>query len=155
MTASYIRRRDGSFTYDVAGHSGEARVFRSEGDWIELEVDGIQQMLSVVTDGLRHWVQSTNGEIALVEIPRFPEPEPEKVAGGYTAHMPGRIVAVNVEEGQQVSAGQVLVILEAMKMEHLITCAEDGAVNQVRITAGQQVEAGDVLLVVDTGGGEA
>ena len=69
--------------------------------------------------------------------------------------MPGRIVAVNVEEGQQVSAGQVLVILEAMKMEHLITCAEDGAVNQVRITAGQQVEAGDVLLVVDTGGGEA
>ena len=155
LTASYIRRRDGSFTYDVAGHSGEARVFRSEGDWIELEVDGIQQMLSVVTDGLRHWVQSTNGEIALVEIPRFPEPEPEKVAGGYTAPMPGRIVAVNVEEGQQVSAGQVLVILEAMKMEHLITCAEDGAVSQVRITAGQQVEAGDVLLVVDTGGGEA
>ena len=66
--------------------------------------------------------------------------------------MPGKIVAVNVEAGQSVSVGQVLIILEAMKMEHAINCSEDGTVNEVRVTAGQQVEAGDVLVIVDTGG---
>jgi propionyl-CoA carboxylase alpha chain len=105
----------------------------------------------VVSDGLRHWVQSATGEVRLVEIPRFPEPELEHVAGGYSAPMPGNIVAVNVEPGQRVSAGQVLVIVEAMKMEHLITCTEDGIVKEVRVTVGAQVEAGQVLLVVDTG----
>ena len=63
----------------------------------------------------------------------------------------GRIVSVNVSPGQQVTAGQVLVIVEAMKMEHVITCAEDGIVTEVRVVADEQVEAGHVLLVVDTG----
>jgi propionyl-CoA carboxylase alpha chain len=48
----------------------------------------------------------------------------------------------------------VLIVLEAMKMEHMIRCGEDGTVTEVRVSAGQQVEAGHVLLVVDTGGGE-
>jgi propionyl-CoA carboxylase alpha chain len=96
-------------------------------------------------------VQSAAGEVQLVETPRFPEREREHVAGGYAAPMPGNIVAVNVEPGQRVSAGQVLIILEAMKMEHLITCTEDGTVTEVRVAAGAQVEAGQVLLVVDTG----
>jgi len=73
------------------------------------------------------------------------------VAGGYLAPMPGRIVSVNVSPGQQVTAGEVLVIVEAMKMEHMITCAKDGVVTEVRVAADEQVEAGHVLLVVDTG----
>jgi len=77
------------------------------------------------------------------------------VAGGYLAPMPGRIVSVNVSKGQQVSAGEVLVIVEAMKMEHVITCAEDGTVTEVRVAADEQVEAGHVLLVVDTGKDES
>jgi propionyl-CoA carboxylase alpha chain len=109
-------------------------------------------MLTVPSDGAKHWVQGSAGEVALVEIPRFPEPESEQIAGGYAAPMPGKIVAVNVEAGQRVNVGQVLIILEAMKMEHAISCSEDGTVNEVRVTAGQQVEAGDVLVVVDTGG---
>jgi len=64
-------------------------------------------------------------------------------------------VAVHVEPGQAVGAGDVLIILEAMKMEHRITCIEQGTVNEVRVAVGQQVEAGAVLLVVDEGGTEA
>ncbi len=152
VVAKYIRDRDGSFNYDVDGNCGEARILRSEQGALELEIDGVQGVLSVTSHGQRHWVQSMNGEVALVEVPRFPEPEREQVAGGYAAPMPGRIVAVNVEPGQQVSRGQVLIILEAMKMEHLINCTDDGTVNEVRVAAGQQVEAGDVLLIVNTGG---
>ena len=66
------------------------------------------------------------------------------------APMPGKVVVVNVEPGQLVRAGQVLMILEAMKMEHSITCTEDGTVKEVRVIAGAHVEAGQVLLVVDT-----
>jgi propionyl-CoA carboxylase alpha chain len=155
IITEYLRNRDGGFNYDVGGQSGEARVIRSGDGRIELEIDGVQRTLSVISDGLRHWVQSATGEVRLVEIPRFPEPEREHVAGGYSAPMPGRIVAVNVEPGQRVSAGQVLIILEAMKMEHLITCTEDGTVTEVRVAAGAQVEAGQVLLVVDTGESES
>ncbi len=155
VVAGHLRNRDGGFAYDVNGHGGEARIIRSEGGRIELEIDGVQRTFSVVNDGLRHWVQSAAGEVRLVEIPRFPEPEREQVAGGYTAPMPGKVVAVNVEPGQRVSAREVLIILEAMKMEHLITCAEDGTVTEVRVAAGAQVEAGQVLLVVDTGESKA
>jgi propionyl-CoA carboxylase alpha chain len=155
VVAMYLRNRDGGFTYDVDGHSGEARIVRAENGRIGLEIDGVQRTLSVVSDGLRHWVQGATGEVRLVEVPRFPEPEREIVAGGHSAPMPGKIVAVNVEPGQQVSAGEVMIILEAMKMEHLVTCSEDGTVTEVRVTAGEQVEAGQVLLVVDTGESEA
>jgi propionyl-CoA carboxylase alpha chain len=151
VIARYLRGRDGSFTYDVDRHGGEARIVRSEDGRIELEIDGVQRTLSVTSDGLRHWVQGATGEARLIEVPRFPEPEQERVTGGYVAPMPGKVVIVNVEPGQQVSAGQVLMILEAMKMEHSITCTEDGTVNEVRVIAGAHVEAGQVLLVVDTG----
>jgi len=155
IAARYLSRRDGSFAYDVAGQSGEARVLRTGPGWIELEMDGLQRTVSVVRDGLRHWVQSTHGEVALLEIPRFPEPEPEQIAGGYSAPMPGKVVAVNVQPGQSVTAGQVLIILEAMKMEHQIICTEDGAVSEVRVNTGQQVEAGHVLLVIEKTEGNA
>jgi propionyl-CoA carboxylase alpha chain len=155
VITEYLRNGDGSFAYGINGHHGEARIIRSGDGRIELEVDGVQRTLSVASDGPRHWVQSATGEVPLVEIPRFPEPEREQVAGGYSAPIVGNIAAVNVEPGQRVSAGQVLIVLEAMKMEHLITCSEDGTVTQVLVAAGDQVEAGQVLLVVDTEEGDA
>jgi propionyl-CoA carboxylase alpha chain len=154
VIAKYIKGRGGSFRYDVDGHDGEARVLRSEQGWIELETDGVQRVLHVTREGARHWVQSPIGEVALLETPRFPEPEREQIAGGYTAPIVGRIAAVNVEPGHHVTPGVVLIVLEAMKMEHMIISAEEGTVSEVRVTAGQQVEAGDVLLVIDTGGGK-
>jgi len=155
VLTQYLRKGDGTFAYEVSGHSGEARILRSEDGWIELEIDGVQQTLSVVSEGADRWIQGPAGEVRLTEVPRFPEPERERVAGGYLAPMPGRIVSVNVSKGQQVTAGEVLVIVEAMKMEHVITCAEDGTVTEVRVAADEQVEAGHVLLVVDTGKDES
>ncbi|MDE3096253.1 MAG: ATP-grasp domain-containing protein [Chloroflexota bacterium] len=155
VAARYLRGRDGGFAYDVDGHGGEARIVRAEDGRIELEIDGVQRTLTVTSDGLRHWVQGACGEVYLAEIPRFPEPEQERVTGGYVAPMPGKVVVVNVEPGQPVSSGQVLVIVEAMKMEHAITCTEDSTVKAVRVAVGAQVEAGQVLLVVDTAEGGA
>jgi biotin carboxyl carrier protein len=64
--------------------------------------------------------------------------------------MPGKVVAVNVEAGQTVEAGQLLLVLEAMKMEHRITCSEPGTVKELFVSVGTQVEAGQPLLVIET-----
>ena len=64
------------------------------------------------------------------------------------APMPGSIVNINVSVGQTVKAGDVLIILEAMKMENDITAPCDGVVKQVVTTKGSTVNTDDVLLVI-------
>lgn len=62
------------------------------------------------------------------------------------APMPGRIVAVRVAGGASVAKGDVLVIVEAMKMEHAVRAPKDGAVERVLVSEGQMVGLGDVLV---------
>jgi biotin carboxyl carrier protein len=62
------------------------------------------------------------------------------------APMPGRIAAVRVASGAPVSKGDVLVVVEAMKMEHAVRAPKDGAVERVLVSEGQMVGLGDVLV---------
>ena len=63
--------------------------------------------------------------------------------------MPGKILSVAVSVGQAVSKGEVVVVLEAMKMENEIVATEDGTVASVNVTAGQMVESGDVIATLN------
>ncbi len=76
-----------------------------------------------------------------------PTPAP---AGGntITAPMPGTVLDIKVSEGDTVSNGQVLLILEAMKMENEIMAPADGKVVSVNVTKGASVNAGDVLITL-------
>jgi biotin carboxyl carrier protein len=65
-----------------------------------------------------------------------------------TAPMPGKVVKLPVTEGQQVDAGDVLVVLEAMKMETALHAESAAVVKQIRATVGQMVDHGAVLLVL-------
>lgn len=65
-----------------------------------------------------------------------------------TAPMPGTILKVNVTGGQAVKEGDVLVVLEAMKMENDITAPKDGTVTQVVTSKGASVSSGDPLVVI-------
>ncbi len=71
-------------------------------------------------------------------------------AGGeqVTSPMPGNILAVNVAAGDTVRKGQVLMILEAMKMENEIMCPCDGKIVSVSVTKGATVESGTLLCVI-------
>jgi biotin carboxyl carrier protein len=62
--------------------------------------------------------------------------------------MPGKVVAVRVSQGQAVARGEVLMILEAMKMEHPVQAPKDGVVAEVLVVAGQQVDVDALLLVL-------
>jgi len=67
-------------------------------------------------------------------------------AGRLTAPMPGRIVKIAVQEGQQVRSNQPLVVLEAMKMEHVVEAPHAGLIQKVCVEVGQQVASGAVLV---------
>ena len=77
---------------------------------------------------------------------------PTPAAGGagesINAPMPGNILAVNVKDGDSVKVGQVLMVLEAMKMENEIMCPCDGKVASVSVSKGASVESGALLCVI-------
>lgn len=77
-------------------------------------------------------------------------PAPAPVAGGVTvtAPMPGTILKVNVQNGAQIKKGDVLMILEAMKMENEIMAPNDGVIGSVNVQNGASVEAGTVLCTI-------
>jgi acetyl-CoA/propionyl-CoA carboxylase biotin carboxyl carrier protein len=65
------------------------------------------------------------------------------------APMPGKVLAVRVEVGAQVTAGDPLVVLEAMKMETIVSADADAEVKEVRVAAGAMIEPGQVLVVLE------
>ena len=69
--------------------------------------------------------------------------------GDIIAPMPGKVIAVDVAQGDTVTAGQRLLVLEAMKMEHALTAPFDGTVTELNVSAGSQVQVEAVLAVVE------
>lgn len=82
--------------------------------------------------------------------PAAPKPAAPAPAGAtsVSAPMPGKILSIAVSQGAAVKRGDVLLILEAMKMANEITAGADGTVAEIRVTAGQNVKTGDVLVVL-------
>jgi len=142
----YASRHDGSFG---VGDGGTARVHAWGPGFVDVEVDGRRSTARVTRAGARLHVQTARGTIAFDEVPRFVPPGAAMAAGGFVAPMPGVVLEVRVAVGDRVTAGQILVVLEAMKMENHISAPEDGVVAEVRVEPGQQVENGAVLLVID------
>ena len=76
---------------------------------------------------------------------------PDQDAGGdgtVRSPMPGTVLAVHITAGQPVTAGQPLVIVEAMKMEHTVTAPLGGTVTELLVKAGQQVAMDETLAIV-------
>jgi propionyl-CoA carboxylase alpha chain len=69
--------------------------------------------------------------------------------GSLLAPMPAAVISVAVADGQHVSKGDVVVVLEAMKMQHVITAPTDGVVSGLSVVPGAQVESGAVLAVIE------
>jgi propionyl-CoA carboxylase alpha chain len=113
-----------------------------------LEVAGVRYRFDVARAGGVVWVDSAFGSVALTPVPRLPEPVTTREPGSLVAPMPGSVVRVEVAVGQRVGAGQPVMVLEAMKMEHQIVAPADGLVSEVRVAPGDQVHAGDVLATV-------
>jgi len=146
VEVTYRAQRDGTFRL---GDGRTARVHRWADDHVDVEIDGRRTACRITRMGDRLWVQTSRTTAELTVVPRFPPPEVSVPTGGLSAPMPGVVLAVRVAAGEAVTAGQVLVVLEAMKMEHHVQAPADGTVTEVNVQDGDQVAAGAALLVIE------
>jgi propionyl-CoA carboxylase alpha chain len=127
------------------------RVIAATPAAVVLEVDGVRLGYRIHAVGDRSYVDGPGGSAVLTAVDPLPDPRAALAPGSLTAPMPGTVLRVAVEAGARVRAGQVLMTLEAMKMEHAIAAPADGVVSTVAVAAGSHVDAGSVLAVVEEG----
>lgn len=94
------------------------------------------------------FVDGPGWSVHLRRMPRFVDPTAVARPGSLLAPMPGAVIRVAVSEGDRVVAGQPLIWLEAMKMEHAISAPADGVVTTLAVEPGRQLAVGDVLAVI-------
>jgi biotin carboxyl carrier protein len=123
-------------------------------DHVVLAVDGVERAFDVARygnpDAPEVFVDSPLGPVQLAAQPRFPDPDDAVAHGSLLAPMPGSVLRVGAAVGDTVTAGQPLIWLEAMKMEHTIAAPDDGVLAELNVAAGQQVEVGAALARVET-----
>ena len=134
------------FALDDVGH---VIVENTSSTAVSFNVDGVTHHYETARYGNDSYVDSENGSSHLVAVPRFPESIADEKPGSLLAPMPGRVTKVDVAVADRVVEGQVLVVIEAMKMEHRLKSPHSGAVVDIRHVAGDQIEAGTVLIVVE------
>ena len=119
-----------------------------------IEIDGRRTAPTVTRDGESWRVTGYSGRTQWHELPRFSQHDAELVGAGPVAPLPGTVIAVRVTDGDEVEADQVLMVIEAMKMEHQITAPKAATVTAVRCSVGDRVDMGDLLVELDMGGAE-
>jgi acetyl-CoA/propionyl-CoA carboxylase biotin carboxyl carrier protein len=143
---------DTAATQRQEGHPAAARARGSlTGDTLTVTVDGVTRTYAVALDGDTLWLGRDGRAWAVHE--RGPvdavAAETTGAGGPVRSPMPGTVTVVEVAEGQAVTAGDRLVVVEAMKMEHVLTAPVDGVVRDLRAKAGATVAKDAVLLTVD------
>ncbi|MGN0101507.1 MAG: biotin carboxylase N-terminal domain-containing protein [Dietzia sp.] len=151
VEVSYLRDRSGP--RPDADLSDFVHIEEVSVDSAVLAVRGVRRTFTVAryeTPGADTVVEvdSPLGPVSLIEPPRYTDPAAEVAAGSLLAPMPGAVIRVAVSVGDTVTAGQPLLWMEAMKMEHTISAAVDGIVTELPVEVGTQVESGTVLAVV-------
>ncbi len=142
----YRATREGTF---AVGDASQARVHHRDERSIDLELDGRRASMRITRHHDTLFVQTPRGTLVVEVVPRFVVPGEAPTLGGLNAPMPGVVIDVRVVEGEDVGAGQTLVVMEAMKMEHVIAAPFAGTVGHVFVAARQQVENGAVLLTLE------
>ena len=120
-----------------------------------LEADGVRYGFDVIRAGDELWVDSAFGSVHLTLVDRLPVPRRGAESGSLVAPMPGSVTRIAVEPGTPVVAGQLVLVMEAMKMEHEIAAPASGLLAELRVRPGTQVKAGDVVAIVTTGAPDA
>jgi propionyl-CoA carboxylase alpha chain len=124
-------------------------VSATQDEVVLADADGVACSFTVARYGQDVYIDSARGPVHLVALPRFPEPGSAVEKGSLVAPMPGNVIRLGAAVGDAVTAGQPLIWLEAMKMEHTITAPTDGVLAELNVDTGQQVEVGAVLARVE------
>ena len=143
---------DGRYEVSIDGTVRTVDSRRTGASGFSLLIDHAMTEVSVVARGDTYLVD-LGGRAHRVHLLDARRARPEGAAGAgqreVRAAMPGKVVAVLVEEGAAVTRGQGLFVIEAMKMENEVVAPRDGTVQEIRVKPGQAVEAGELLAVVE------
>ncbi|MDB4112482.1 biotin/lipoyl-binding protein [bacterium] len=142
----YQLKRSGLF--EVMGTNCKIHAVDESG--IDVEVGSHRFFAQVTRADNQILINMPFGDLDAVIVPRFLEPGNEVPEGGLVAPMPGKVIEVKVKKGDKVKAGDTLIIIEAMKMEHSIKATENGKVTKLMVSLNQQVDNGATLLVLDS-----
>ena len=143
-------RSRGSETYEVSCGDWQAtlELVSFEPGRFRVTVDGIQHAFRVSETNDQVFVQSQASSATITRLPRYPRSPGASEHESAFAPMPGQVLKILVEVGQQVSPGDPLVILEAMKMEQTLRAAAGGVVEAVLVKQGDVVAPGDALIEI-------
>jgi biotin carboxyl carrier protein len=148
-----IERRDATFLVTVDGEPFEADARKLSGGFYTILMGARSYAVSVEASGDSYCVRHGAGK----KVVRLTDPSRRARAvqaaprgpTSVNAVMPGKVVRVLVQEGDQVAQGQGLVVIEAMKMENEIASPKAGRVTSLPVEPGRAVEAGATLVVVE------
>ncbi|HEX5086071.1 MAG TPA: biotin carboxylase N-terminal domain-containing protein [Blastocatellia bacterium] len=145
-------RRIGAGTYRarVFDSTVTAQVLSSTPDGgIRIEIDGVQRAFKIAEAGDELYIDSSSGSRVIKRSPRHPMRHAAPGHASANSPMPGKVLKILVEAGQKVSAGDPLIILEAMKMEHTMRAALEGVVESVLVIDGEVVGPGQLLVRIN------
>ncbi|MFC9787197.1 biotin carboxylase N-terminal domain-containing protein [Rhodococcus sp. NPDC127528] len=140
-----LTRNGGLVTEFVSG----AELESATPEVVVLTVDGLRRRFDVARYGDQVYVDSPLGAATFTAVPTFVDPASVVAAGSLLAPMPGTVIRLGASVGDRVSAGQPILWLEAMKMEHTIAAPADGVLTELDVAVGQQVDVGAVLAIVE------
>lgn len=123
---------------------------QADGRWAVIELNGIRRRIAYHQQAERLWLFGPNGNLELLDVTHEPASGQAGASSGTVeAPMDGAIVDVLVSEGERVGKGQLLVVLEAMKMEHPLKAGIDGIIRRVQVIKGDQVKSRQLLVEVE------
>jgi geranyl-CoA carboxylase alpha subunit len=144
------RERDGGYVADVGGKVQRLEIVDLASDAIRVRRDGVMHSAKFLRDGDRLYTQQDGVTLAIRDL-TLAAPASAATTGGdgkVRAAMNGRVVAVLVKPGDRVTAGQPVMTLEAMKMEHVHTAGIAGVVAAIDVAEGEQVTTGKVVVEI-------
>jgi 3-methylcrotonyl-CoA carboxylase alpha subunit len=139
--------RRGGYRLALPGGAVEATGQLAEDGNLSVDLGGLRTSATIIRRGADITVfhQGASHRLILIE-PLAGADDAEAPGGKLIAPMPGRIIAMLVEPGAEVTKGQPLIVMEAMKMEHTIKAPAEGRIEKVRYAVGDQVEDGAELI---------
>ena len=145
LEIQYKRQRDGSF---MTSNDNKVLIHDWQTNSIDIEIDGFRHQSNISMNDDLLLVQHPQGSKILTILPRFKSSDSKLVKDSLVSPMPGKVIEIKIEQGQVVSRGEELVVIEAMKMNHTISADQDGAVKEIFIKVGDQLDLGESLLTL-------
>jgi biotin carboxyl carrier protein len=141
-----------SYRATIGDRIVDVELIHVEKEKLDLLVNGKRIIAYISSDGVKRWVTVNSRTFVLTKPAAGARDHGHgghHAAGELTAPMPGQVRAVNVSEGEAVTKGQTLLVLEAMKMEIRVQARRDGMVRKLLVRQGQTVEREQILIEIE------